>query len=141
MRRYSKPETKLIQNETLMAGKCNEQFIWSSAYGKQSAGFTNVCYHYQYYEKYTKQYCVDIYNGKIINIPASANVRFVDRERSGEYTENGKNYSMSSYKGWADFVGTNGTCHYLGYIYVNGILVDENNIGDFFNTSTGEPMF
>ena len=138
MKIYSRPETKLIQNEALMAEKCNELFIYTSA-GGVSNGYANVCYHYQYYEKSTKQYCVDDYTAKIINIPATG-ITFKDRTKSGNYTEDGKNYSTSLNTGWADFQGTNGTCHYLGYIYYNGVLIDESNIDQFASGGSVQPI-
>ena len=128
MRIYSKPETKLIQNETLMAEKCNEQFIWTSAAGVQPNGYANVCYHYQFEEYGT--ICISKYKGKVIDIPNDPKITFVNRTKVGNYQENGKWYSTDLNGGWDDFEGTNGTCHYLGYIYYNGTLIDESNINN-----------
>ena len=129
-RNFIAPVVTKVANEDIMAGICNEVFVSTSKAGATSLGYANICYHYQYLDKFDNTYTISDYKAKVISLP-KAGTTFVDRTQSGDYTENGNKYSTSLNTGWADFQGTNGTCHYLGYIYYNGVLIDESNIDEF----------
>ncbi len=138
-RNFIAPVVTKLDNEDIMAGICNEQFVSTSKAGATSIGYANICYHYLYYEKSVNTYCIDPFKAKVISLP-KAGTTFVDRTKTGDYTEDGKKYSTCEYTGWADFQGTNGTCHYLGFIYYNGVLIDESNIDQFNSGDIPQPI-
>lgn len=138
-RNFIAPVVTKLDNEDIMAGVCNEQFVSTSKAGATSIGYANICYHYQYLDPFYNTYTISDYKAKVISLP-KVGTTFVDRSKSGYYTEDGKKYSTSLNTGWADFQGTNGTCHYLGYIYYNGVLIDESNIDQFNSGDILQPI-
>ncbi len=116
-----------------MAGKCNEQFVYTSKGGLQSTGHARICYHYRSYPTsagvigYSQsQYAA------LIDVPKNA--EFV-AHKPGEQTRDGytvaSSGTMNFPTGWYDFQGTNGTCHFVGDIYVNGVLIDRSNLNQY----------
>lgn len=114
MKQYIKPKITLVSNEVIMAVKCNERFIYTSAGGVQSNGFAKVCYHYR--RKRGSYEWYDRYTAVVIDIPPGAIFEVPD---------------VDGAEGWQDFEGTNGTCHFIGDIYVNGTLITPSNAGNY----------
>ena len=124
------PTITKVVNDEVMAEVCNEQFIYTSA-GGASNGYAKVCYHFP---KIEMGVFVSIssnndggngYSTAVVNLPKGCT--FVQPKRAGEWTEDGIQYSITTEipLGWGDFEGTNGNCHFVGFIYdPSGVLMD-----------------
>ena len=132
------PKVTRVINDNLMAAVCNEQFIYTSAGGATSDGYAKICYHFPKIDRISGYTIIAIssnnaggngYSTQVVNLPKGCT--FVAPTRSGEWTEGNTQYSITSEIGigWQDFVGTNGTCHFVGFIYdPQGNLIDREVI-------------
>ena len=114
-----------------MAEVCNETFIYTSK-GGASNGYAKVCYHYRFsisdqYEGYS----LSQYRCKVIDIPAGAVFSTNPDIPSGKELYTGTSGSYTSDLGWQDFEGLNGTCHFIGDLYINGQLITEENVANY----------
>ena len=132
--------TKVVNNE-VMAAVCDEQFVYTSAGGVTSTGHARVCYHYRSFPTSSGVigYSQTQY-AKVINVPVNAEFVAVP---PGGTTRDGYTVAitgtMNFPTGWYDFQGTNGNCHFVGDIYVNGVLIDRSNINQY-EPSSGIPI-
>ena len=117
-RNYIKPACQNIHIEydKILAGvKCGETVITGAS--MRSTSSFEVCYHDKNgndeYDGYS------LYNAKVIKICAGHNVVFSAKRSSDHYW--GK-YST----GWENSSWDNGDCHFIGDIYVDGVLIDKN---------------
>lgn len=127
-KQFIAPRITKVVNEELMAEVCNEQFVYTSK-GGASAGYAKVCYHWRFsitdqYEAYS----LSQYRCKVINIPAGAVFSTTPDIPSGKELYTGTSGSYTSELGWQDFEGLNGTCHFIGDLYINGELITEDNV-------------
>ena len=118
-----------------MAEKCNEQFIWTSAAGVQPDGYANVCYHYRSQANSNNKISYSrLQRAVVINIPKEA--EFITSPIDGVTI-----IDTSAETGWYDFQGTNGTCHFIGDIYINGELLNtEEKIAPYLSSTNPEPI-
>ena len=127
------PKVTRVINGNLMAGKCNDTFIYTSAGGVTSDGYANVCYHFPKVDKIGDYTIIAIssnnaggngYSTQVVNLPKGCT--FVTPERNGQWREGNTQYSITTEigLGWQDFEGTNGNCHFVGFIYYQGQLID-----------------
>ena len=116
-KQFIAPRITKVVNEELMAEVCNETFIYTSK-GGASNGYANVCYHYRSQPNSNNKITYSRFQrAVVINIPKGA--EFVTTPRDGVTI-----ISTSETPDWYDFEGTNGTCHFIGDIYINGELLD-----------------
>ena len=141
-KKFIAPAVTKVTNEPLMAaGACNEQFIYTSAGGVKNNGYAQICYHFPKIERVGSTTFISFssnnaggnkYSTEIVNIPPGCT--FVPPARQGQWTEGNTQYSVTDEVGlgWTYFKGTNGDCHFLGYIYLpNGTLISNANVMDY----------
>ena len=121
-RNYIKPACQNIHIEydKILAGvRCGETVITGAS--MRSTSSFEVCYHDKNGEWVDNQYRkgYSLWSAKVIKICAGHNVIFSPQRSSDKY--DGK-YST----GWENSNWSNGKCHFIGDIYVDGVLIDEN---------------
>ena len=126
--------TSIVETENLMAGVCNELFIYTSKGGANN-GYANVCYHYRSQPNSNNKIAYSRFQrAVVINIPKGA--EFITSPRDGVSI-----IDTSDETGWYDFQGTNGTCHFIGDIYINGQILDTmDKIAPYLSSEDTEPI-
>ena len=127
-KKFTAPTITKVVNEEIMAGVCNEKFVYTSTGGVTSNGHARVCYHFRWSENSTQgvyylRNTDERISAVVIDVPAGAT--FV------KGCHDGKSWGMASTinPGWADFEGTNGTCHFAGdIILADGTWINKDNV-------------
>jgi nitrite reductase/ring-hydroxylating ferredoxin subunit len=133
-KQFIAPRITKVVNEELMAGVCNEQFIYTSK-GGASNGYANVCYHYRInIDDKLFGYKISEYGAIVVSLPKNAVFDATPDVRDDKRTLFNPSdpllagsYLLPSELGWRDFQGLNGNCHFIGDIYINGELLTPEN--------------
>ena len=124
-KQFIAPRITKVVNEELMAGVCNDEFVYTSKGGALN-GYAKVCYHFRAYNPISSDmygYRTGANYAYVVNLPANAVFRTDHPDYEGRHFTQGGVYVTEEEMGWRDFVGLNGTCHFIGDIYVNGQLL------------------
>lgn len=137
-KKFVAPLVTQVINEELMA-VCNENFVYTSAGGVTSTGYARVCYHFPVIREITGYTFITIatnnynqYSTDIVNLPPGCT--FVPPKQQGTWQEGNVQYNVTDEIGigWQDFQGTNGTCHFIGFIYApDGTLISNKNVSQY----------
>ena len=133
-REFTTPRITQVVNEKLMAEVCNEQFIYTSRGGATSTGFAKVCYHFRAQEDDTQA----IY--KIDNSQYATNAVIIDVPLGATFIagcHDGKKWGAASsiQPGWHDFEGSQGTCHFAGDIFIDGVWINKTNVQQYASSN------
>lgn len=138
-KQFIAPRITKVVNEELMAGVCNEQFIYTSK-GGASNGYANVCYHYRLnFSDKQFGYKISESGAMVVSLPKNAvfdatpDVREDGRTFYPPSEDTMTTYLHLSELGWRDFTGLNGNCHFIGDIYIGGELLTPENASLLLN--------
>ncbi len=138
-RKFYAPVVTEVVNEVLMAGAgpCNDIFIYTSAGGSTSAGYANICYHYRSSIDENSYGYLRTKDAVKVTLPKEGVVfstsHEIREEDGGKKFRSGGTYLSENFLGWDNFQGTNGECHFIGDIYVNGVLLTPDNMGPYIS--------